>query len=279
MKIFISHATQDKTTADSVALSLRTRGHKVFLDRDDLPAGASFEKQIERAVKDSDLFIFLISSDSVAEGRFTLTELRFARQKWPNPNNRVLPVMVRKIPLDQVPPYLKVVSILEPTGNIAAETSVAAETLQSGWDARKTIKVSCIASILSVLTVQAVAMNILNPTSAGLWSMFTTSALIGKFIILYLIPACISGSLAGLTFRLTQKIYAIIIIILSSGFLYAALEAAAFPSVPTDFPSWHRIIWSLMWAVGFGVFYFVGASLFGGPRLPYLKGIPVVGQG
>src|SRR5580700_6516345 len=121
MKIFLAYASKDKTTAELVAFSLRSRGHKVFLDRDDLPAGASYDQQIERAVKDSDIFVFLVSSDSVAEGRYTLTELRFARQKWPTPNGRVLPVMVRKTPLDQVPPYLKAVLILEPEGNIAAD--------------------------------------------------------------------------------------------------------------------------------------------------------------
>jgi hypothetical protein len=61
MNIFLSHASQDKGLAESIAFSLRDRGYTVFLDRDDLPAGESFDQQIERAVKDSDIFIFLIS--------------------------------------------------------------------------------------------------------------------------------------------------------------------------------------------------------------------------
>jgi hypothetical protein len=129
--IFLSHASQDKGTAESIAFSLRSRGYPVFLDRDDLPAGDSFDRQIERAVEASEIFIFLVSPDSVKEGHYTLTELAFARSKWKTPEGHVLPVMVCKTPLEQVPSYLKAVTILEPLGNITAETSAAAAKLIS----------------------------------------------------------------------------------------------------------------------------------------------------
>jgi hypothetical protein len=103
MEIFLSYASEDKAAAEPIAFSLRDPGHTVFLDRDDLPPGKSFDQRIERAVNDSDIFIFLISPDSVAETRYTLTELNFARHKWRSPNNGVLPVMVRKTPLERVP--------------------------------------------------------------------------------------------------------------------------------------------------------------------------------
>jgi hypothetical protein len=130
MKIFLCHASEDKATADSIAFSLRARGHQVFLDRDKLPAGASYDQQIERAVKASDIFIFLISPESVAQRRYTLTELEFARHKWPSPNAHVLPVMVRMTPLEQVPAYLKAVTILEPVGNVTAETSATVDAMR-----------------------------------------------------------------------------------------------------------------------------------------------------
>jgi hypothetical protein len=130
MKIFLAYAATDKTAAESVAFSLRSRGHKVFLDRDDLPAGGSYDQQIERAVKASDIFVFLISPDSVTEGRYTLTELSFAREKWPDPNDHVLPVMARETPLDQIDPYLKAVTILKRKGSIAAETGAAVDKMR-----------------------------------------------------------------------------------------------------------------------------------------------------
>jgi hypothetical protein len=141
MKIFLSYGSQDKSAAESIAFSLRSRGYTVFLDRDDLPPGGSYDDQIERAVKDSDIFVFLICPDSVMDGRYTLTELTFARQKWSNPNGRVLPVMMRKTPMEKIPPYLKAVTVLEPVGSIAAETSAAVDNMQRTgprpmkWDA------------------------------------------------------------------------------------------------------------------------------------------------
>jgi hypothetical protein len=134
MKIFLSHASEDKAAAESIAFSLRSRGYKVFLDRDDLPPGTSYDQRIERAVGDSDVFIFLISPDSVAKGRYSLTELTFARRKWKDPNGHVLPVISRETPLAEVPPYLKAVSILEPVGNIPAETGAAVDNMRrASW--------------------------------------------------------------------------------------------------------------------------------------------------
>ena len=129
MKIFLSYASQDQAIAEAVAFLLRSRQYEVFLDRDDLPPGESYDQRIERAVDDSEIFIFLISPDSVAECRYTLTELNFAR-RWPDVNGRVLPVIARKTPLEQVPSYLKAVTILEPAGNIAAETSAAVDEMR-----------------------------------------------------------------------------------------------------------------------------------------------------
>jgi tetratricopeptide (TPR) repeat protein len=130
LKIFLSYASQDQATAEAVAFSLRSRQYQVFLDRDDLPPGESYDQRIERAVNDSEMFIFLVSPDSIAEGRYTLTELSFARRKWPDANGRVLPVMARKTPLEQAPSYLKAVTVLEPAGNIAAETSAAVDEMR-----------------------------------------------------------------------------------------------------------------------------------------------------
>ncbi len=130
MRVFMSYASENKTAAEAIAFSLRSRGHHVFFDRDDLPDGASYDDRIEAAVENSDLFIFLITPEAVAQGRFTMTELKFARHKWRNPSGFVLPVMLTPTPMADVPSYLKAVTLLEPQGNAAAEVSFAAERLR-----------------------------------------------------------------------------------------------------------------------------------------------------
>jgi hypothetical protein len=153
MNIFLAHAAEDRKAAESIALSLRGRGYKVFLDQDDLPPGRSFDQRIERAVEGSDVFIFLISPDSVADGRYTHTELLFARRKWKNPDGRVLPVMARKTPLEQIPPYLKAVGILEPRGDIAAETSATVKDMRPQYFSLSTKSRPLLATSVAVPTL------------------------------------------------------------------------------------------------------------------------------
>src|SRR5579871_710700 len=152
MKIFLSYPSPDKNTAESIAFSLRSRGYQVFLDRDDLPPGRSYDEQIERAIDKSSIFIFLISPDSFTEGRYALSELKFARQKWNVPDGHVLPVMVRKTPLQDIPSYLKAITILEPSGSIAAETSAAVEAMAKsiGWRPRYVLSFAAIFLIVLV---------------------------------------------------------------------------------------------------------------------------------
>jgi hypothetical protein len=129
MQIFLSFASEQQDVADSIVLALRERGHEVFFSHDGLPPGSSFNDRIQTALARSDLLIFLISPESVTKGRYTLTELAFARAQWRSPKNRVLPVMVAPTPMLSVPTYLKAVSVLEPEGNVAAETAAQADKL------------------------------------------------------------------------------------------------------------------------------------------------------
>ena len=129
MRIFLTFASEQQDVADSILLALRNRGHEVFFSHDDLPPGESFDARIQKAIARSDLLIFLVSPESVSKGRYTLTELSFAREQWPSPRGRVLPVLVGPTGMASVPNYLKAVTVLEPEGNIAAETAAAVDRL------------------------------------------------------------------------------------------------------------------------------------------------------
>ncbi|MEM0987029.1 MAG: toll/interleukin-1 receptor domain-containing protein [Pseudomonadota bacterium] len=120
-KIFVSYASARRDEAEPVALSLLSRGYDVFFDKDDLPAGQTYHDQISSAIKASDLMVFMVSPESVTGGRYTVSELKFARQKWPTPKGRVLPVMLTPTPIDDIPAYLREVSILEGEGSLVAE--------------------------------------------------------------------------------------------------------------------------------------------------------------
>ena len=51
MRIFISYASEDRSAAEAVVLSLRGAGHQVFFDRTDLPAGETYDVRILDAIE------------------------------------------------------------------------------------------------------------------------------------------------------------------------------------------------------------------------------------
>ena len=127
MIVFISYASEQQPLAEQIALALREEHHEVFFDRSELPEGDGYNARIREAVLRCHLFVFLLSPEAVAEGRYTLTELKFAEERWPSPAGRVLPVAVRPTDKTLIPPYLLAVVILRPQGNVAAEVVAAAE--------------------------------------------------------------------------------------------------------------------------------------------------------
>jgi TIR domain len=123
VKIFLSYPSGERDVAERLNLALIQQGHDVFFDRADLPPGQEYDQAIARAIAASDLFVFLITPASVSPGRYTLTEVKLAEERWSNPDGRVLPVMLRATEMAAVPNYLKAVNILMPHGDAVAETA------------------------------------------------------------------------------------------------------------------------------------------------------------
>jgi TIR domain len=129
MNTFISYASEQRDLAERLAIGLRNMGFRVFFDQDNLPAGDSFDARIRKALERSHLFVFLISEDSLRDGAYTLTELNMAKRRWPSSAGNLLPVLINDIPIDRIPPYLRSVSVLKPTGDVVAEVLDAADQL------------------------------------------------------------------------------------------------------------------------------------------------------
>ena len=131
--IFLSYPSALAGTAARIELALKAEGFAVFCDRSALPPGESFDGRIRAAINDSDLFVFLITPESVAPGRYTLTELTFAEQKWAHPSGHVLPVMAEVTPKEAIPAYLRAVTFLTPHGDLVAEVAAEAARLTAPW--------------------------------------------------------------------------------------------------------------------------------------------------
>jgi hypothetical protein len=123
MRVFLSVASSDRAQAEEVSLALRGEGHIVFLDDQELPPGESYHLRIRKAIELADIIVFFVSPASIHPKRYTLAELKFAQDKWPTPDGRVLPVLVAPTDMRAIPAYLRAVSIYTVRGNIAAEVA------------------------------------------------------------------------------------------------------------------------------------------------------------
>jgi hypothetical protein len=127
--VFISFASEDRQAAEQLHFALVGAGFATFYDRESLLPSGDYQARLRAAIDQADCLIFLISPDSISSGRYTLTELQYAQRKWPHPKERVLPVMLRRVPWEQLPAYLAAVTVLEPAGNMAAEVTLALEEI------------------------------------------------------------------------------------------------------------------------------------------------------
>jgi len=147
MRIFLSYASQDREQAKSIYLALRDQRHKVFFDRADLPAGEEYHNRIREAIQKSHLFIFLLSANAIDAGSYTLEELSIAEKA----SSKLLPVVLRETPIDQIPAVLRAVTFHQPAGNLSA--SVAAEVHRIAGDRTRKLLRLLAAALLIVSAV------------------------------------------------------------------------------------------------------------------------------
>lgn len=151
MKLFISYASEQRDLAQRIALALAGTDVDVFFDRENLPPGGEFNLAIRTAIHGSDLFLFLASREALKEGSYTMTELGIAQRRWPHPAQRVLTVLADTTPTASLPPYLSTVTVLEPAGNVVAETVDTVARWRERRRHRYLVRAAAVASFLAVV--------------------------------------------------------------------------------------------------------------------------------
>jgi formylglycine-generating enzyme required for sulfatase activity len=143
MRIFLSYASEDRPVAEAINLALSAQGHDVFFDRKDLPPGDEFNIRIRRAIERADLFVFLVSAQALDPGSYTLNELEIAQKTWNRPAGHLLPVMLRPVSLDQLPAFLKSVTLLQESGDVPAAVADAVYRIARSRQRALLIKGAC----------------------------------------------------------------------------------------------------------------------------------------
>ncbi len=138
MKLFISYPSDQQDLAERLRLALEAEEHEVFTDRSELKEGEPYHEALREAIESADALIFLVTPRSIAPGSYALTELDIAQRRWRSPAGRVLPVLAAPTPIEDIPPYLRAVTLLQPKGDLVADTVAAVDRLRGrlplrGW--------------------------------------------------------------------------------------------------------------------------------------------------
>lgn len=91
-KLFISYSRKDKDIARKVIDALKTVGHDIWVDWEDIPPASNWMDQIKDGIAKADAFLFLISPDSIKSG-YCADELNHAAKN----TKRIIPVMLRYV--------------------------------------------------------------------------------------------------------------------------------------------------------------------------------------
>jgi TIR domain len=161
VKIFLSYASQDRSTAERIHYALRGSGHEVFFDEASLPPGADYNSRIRCAIAECDLFIYLISPHSIQTRRYVKSELQLAKMRWPSPWQYVLPVVISPTDTTLIDPYLTACTLLIPRGDVAAEVAAAASRFNRSWGESIEVNPAKAISPLHTTRVGVISPNIL----------------------------------------------------------------------------------------------------------------------
>ena len=101
-KVFISYSRKDIESAKRLTAELQKSDFDFWIDWEGIPPTVDWWKEIEKAIEESDVFIFLISPDS-ARSRVCKQELEYAVQN----GKRLIPVVVRATEAVEIPSELE----------------------------------------------------------------------------------------------------------------------------------------------------------------------------
>lgn len=129
MKVFLSYASEERPLAERICRLLESEGHDVFFDRDDLAAGDAYGVRIRNAIEACHAFVFLVSPTSVRPG-YALAELALVEARPRNQRPTIVPVLAAQTNLDELPPLLQPLTVLEARGDLPAEVAACVAAAQ-----------------------------------------------------------------------------------------------------------------------------------------------------
>ena len=99
--VFVSYSRRDQEFVDRLVTDLRRHGAEVWLDRESIAPGENWQEAIERGLLNSSILLYILTPDSL-KSAWMSAEIGAAVGQ----GKRVVPVLVRDLLDEQVPPFL-----------------------------------------------------------------------------------------------------------------------------------------------------------------------------
>lgn len=131
VKVFLSHAAEDRDLVRELTAGLAAAGHEVWSPDLNLFPGDNWGLEVGKALEKADALVVLISPEAVASPWFA-REIEYAlgSKRF---ENRLLPVVVR--PTDDIPWILRRFQMVTGEGDAAAIVDRVSERLATTSDA------------------------------------------------------------------------------------------------------------------------------------------------
>jgi len=99
--VFIDYSRKDVEFARKLTEAFTGQGLDYWIDWEDIPPTVDWWKEIERAIEDANIYLYLISPNSIASD-VSQRSLEVALKN----NKRIIPVVVREVEIEKVHPAI-----------------------------------------------------------------------------------------------------------------------------------------------------------------------------
>lgn len=106
LRLYISHASEDQARVNQLRDELKAKEIQVFLC-EDLPAGSDWQKAMDRELKYTDVFVYCLSSASVARSGHYHDELKAARARYRTEGEQAILIVPLRLEPCPIPAEVK----------------------------------------------------------------------------------------------------------------------------------------------------------------------------
>jgi hypothetical protein len=112
LRLYISHASEDQATVNQLRDDLKAKQFQVFLC-EDLSPGSDWQKEMDRELKRADVFVYCLSSASVARPGLYNDELKAARARYRTEGEEAILIVPLRLEPCVIPAEVKDLMVLD----------------------------------------------------------------------------------------------------------------------------------------------------------------------